>query len=436
MAIGQQLRKWSVIGALAGAAAGFCAIDAQAQTLPEAMQELLQNHRRMKAAESDLAAASEKAKEALGDWFPKLDLTASYGAQRLVKGDDTADTDMEPRETEAKITQLLWDFGSTHAAIDAARLSFTQAQAGRDAAEQTLMLEGVTAYLDLIRRKRLLDFAKGSEDNVKRQTDLEDARVRRGSGFSTDVLQAKQQLAGATALRVRAEGAFQNAINRFTAVFYKAPRDAEAMAEPRVPLDKLPTSLDDLIENAIKDNPNLRAAQTATEISRANYAKTKADKLAPTLNLIGSVGHKHDFDGTRGSKLDELVKVEMKYNFNLGFTAINTLKVSGHALDAVENRYADAKETVSEQAKNAWQDLITARLNAEHLRNQADIAAEFPENARKERQLGRRTLIGVLSGETALINASSDATSAETDVALAVFKMLTIMGKLSLNDIK
>ena len=55
--------------------------------------------------------------------------------------------------------------------------------------------------------------------------------------------------------------------------------------------------------------------------------------------------------------------------------------------------------------------------------------------ARRERQLGNRSLIDVLAGETALINASSDATSADTDVAIAVFTMLNVMGQLDANSV-
>ncbi|MDP6927867.1 MAG: outer membrane efflux protein, partial [Rhodospirillales bacterium] len=62
--------------------------------------------------------------------------------------------------------------------------------------------------------------------------------------------------------------------------------------------------------------------------------------------------------------------------------------------------------------------------------------SEFLALARKERQLGNRSLIDVLSGETAFINATSDATSAETDVAIAVFTLLNNMGRLNLDAIR
>ncbi|NQU56258.1 MAG: outer membrane efflux protein, partial [Rhodospirillales bacterium] len=40
------------------------------------------------------------------------------------------------------------------------------------------------------------------------------------------------------------------------------------------------------------------------------------------------------------------------------------------------------------------------------------------------------SLLDVLSGETALINSSSDAASAEIDIAIAVFTLLDAMGEL------
>ena len=63
--------------------------------------------------------------------------------------------------------------------------------------------------------------------------------------------------------------------------------------------------------------------------------------------------------------------------------------------------------------------------------HQANIAAEFLDLARKERQLGKRTLIDVLAGETNLINAQSDATSAQSDVIIAGLTLLSVMGQLS-----
>ena len=49
--------------------------------------------------------------------------------------------------------------------------------------------------------------------------------------------------------------------------------------------------------------------------------------------------------------------------------------------------------------------------------------------------MGKRSLIDVLAGETALINANSDAISAATDVSVAGFTLLQVMGQLGLEVI-
>jgi adhesin transport system outer membrane protein len=69
------------------------------------------------------------------------------------------------------------------------------------------------------------------------------------------------------------------------------------------------------------------------------------------------------------------------------------------------------------------------------LTNQANIAAEFLELARKERELGNRTLLEVLQGETDLINANSDAVKAQTDLAIAMYTLLNIMGRLTMKTV-
>ena len=68
--------------------------------------------------------------------------------------------------------------------------------------------------------------------------------------------------------------------------------------------------------------------------------------------------------------------------------------------------------------------------------NQARISGEFLELARKERQAGNRTLLDVLNGETAFINAQSDAIAARIEVLINSFTLLSLMGGLSIDSIE
>ncbi len=427
-------RVWRAAGVMAIAVGLFCVQSppASAGSLYEELSELVLSHKRIRAAQMDMGAAREQIEVSRGNWYPDLDVTAHIGPERQNKGQGVADTDMVSRQIDVKVTQLLSDFGGSRAGINRSRLTSAQSRQTLKATEQALLLEGVSAHLQLINAAQIVKFARGSVANIKRQTELEDARVMRGSGFSTDVLQAKTQLAGAQARLVQAEGDLAVARNRYKTVFGKPAGDAEGLVKPRLPVDSLPQEVDEAVRTAFEKNPELAAAHLAAEIARQDVKSARADGFFPTLNAVAQHKYKLDVDGTVGSQAEQILKVELNYNFDLGFTAVNTLRASRLTHSATASRFGDSRDLIEEQVRNAWQDLETAKANAEHLLNQANIAGEFLELARKERQLGRRSLIDVLAGETALINASSDAASAETDVSIAAFTLLASMGILDI----
>ena len=80
--------------------------------------------------------------------------------------------------------------------------------------------------------------------------------------------------------------------------------------------------------------------------------------------------------------------------------------------------------------------LKTAQQNAQFLTNQARISGEFLELARTERQAGNRTLLDVLNGETAFINAQADAIAARIEVLINSYTLISLMGGLSIDSIE
>ena len=409
---------------------------ADAATLKDKLGDLVVNHKRIKAAAAAAEAAKEQISVAEGAWYPDLAITGNYGYEVQVKGQGTKNTHLPPRELDLSVKQLLWDFNATNETIGIAELGLKQALSVLVATRQGIILEAVSAHAGLISAIKVLKFARESEANIKRQTELEDARVKRGSGLSTDVLQAKTQLAGAQARRVQAEGALWTARNRYRAVFGNEPDNMKDLVVPSIPADMLPMSLDDAVEVARQNNPQLKASLIASRIASRTVNQTRDVTFFPTVNATASSKYKEDVAGVIGFKGERKMMVEFTYNFDLGLTAVNTLNASRQNALSAENSFRDARNTVEEQARNAWQNLLTAKETSSFLANQAVIAEEFLRLARKERKLGKRSLIDVLSGETALINARSDATAAETQVVVASFALLGVMGQLETDAIR
>ena len=184
-------------------------IAAKAESLADLVPGVLSSHDQIKAAEADVRAAKDRVRVAVGAWYPELTLTANYGYENQIKPEGTEDTDLTPRELDVSVTQLIWDFGATNSAVRIAALALEQSKAVLETVRPALLLRSATTYLNVQRAWEVLSYAKRSEGNIKRQTELETALVERGAGFSTDVLQAKVQLAGAQARRIQARGAVQ-----------------------------------------------------------------------------------------------------------------------------------------------------------------------------------------------------------------------------------
>jgi len=412
-------------------ALGLSFAPARAETLQDLLPSFLESHNLYKAANADVSTAAESLKATEGGWYPSLDVTTTYGNEQQNKPSGSDSTNMVSREADFIVTQRLWDGGATSSSIRSAELSQQQAEAVLVSTKSSLLLRAVSAYVNVLRARQALTYAVQSEENVKKQTELEDALVKRGAGFSTDVLQAKVQLAGAQARRARAAGALQVAKNAYRGVFNKDPGQAESLVMPSLPVDQLPATVEEAVDEALKNNSQLVAADLTSRIAETNIAAARASGFFPTLDAKLDYKLKRDVGATVGNQREVFGKVEMNFPFNLGFTAVNTLKASENTHKASVFRYADTKSQIEQLTRNSWEQLKTAKNNAELLGNQANIAAEFLEFARKERTLGRRSLLDVLSGETALINASSDAASAGIDVAIAVFTLLESMGQLN-----
>ena len=403
-----------------------------ADDLKGTLTALLAQHDRIRAAEEDLAAARERAKAALGVRYPTLSLTSHYGYEAQNKF-ESADTSMPSREIDLNLTQQLWNFGASSASIEAARLTFKQAHENLETAKQTLLLEGVSALLDVYLTQKKLEYAKQSVSNIKLQTELEDARVQEGSGYSSDVLQAKSQLVDAEALRIKTKEEFDVALNRHKTIFGEYPKEEKGSSKLKIPTQLLPISLGEAIKIAKENNPRLASSEFGVKLAASTVVETKANELFPSVNLVSRTKHKVDAGGTKGYQAEYMVKVEVAYDFNFGLSSIRRLQATKHDRQATARRLRETRDQIEEQVKNKWKGLLTAHENAGLLITKTVIAQELLKHTREERDLGRRSLMDVLTRETKLINTLSEAVAAETKTVTKAYELLEVIGRLEVD---
>ena len=403
--------------------------------LKAALKSVLNNHKTILATKSDIEAAKLRLKQSRGGYFPSLDVTANYGHENIIKYGPGNNTQLMARDATAKITQTITDFGLTKSTVETSRLSLKQTRATEAQIKNDILLRAISAYLRIIQSRESVRFARQSVANIKKQTELEDAAVTAGGGLTSDVLQAKTQLAGAQARLIQFEGVLATSRHEFQYVFNSFPDNLNSLVLLKSVFDKLPKSLEEAEEITMKNNPSLIAARITEDIGK-EAINTAKSSLFPTVKGIVSHSEKQDFGGVVGFKRETSAKLDFAYPLNLSLSEYAGKDAAVESYLATSTRIRDQEDMIKQMLRTTWDGLKTAQQNAQFLTNQARISGEFLELARQERQAGNRTLLDVLGGETALINAQADAIAAKIEVLINSYTLLSLMGGLSIESIE
>ncbi len=396
------------------------------------LTSLVDNHKEIASLRHRMESAKEVLRQTQALYMPSVDFYGDAGKEGIEK-ELSVNTYQWRHEVTIKATQLISDFGKTTHTIDRDKLAFEQSEAGLSSVTQKTLREGISAYIGIVRARERLKTALYSESRIKALTGVEKALVEKGAGLSSDVLQAKSQLAGAMALRVEAEGELSLAKNRFQAVFYHYPTDHDIGQFIDIPLPdaQLPKNLDSAIDTALQSNPDIRITRYDLDLRRKDVDISKTSYY-PSLNLFGEYIDAEDDNGADGYRRDYSAGVEFSYNIFSGGGDTAAIRSALAAQAAAENYLDHAGLLVQEQVRNAWDQFSTLTRRKEMLDTQVEILKNFLELAKKERKMGTRSLLDVLNGEVNYINAQATAIAAGQDMKIAAYNLLYAMGQISL----
>lgn len=418
--------------ALAVLVAAAWAPPASAESFREALARLLREHPRIVAADKLTLAGKEREREAFGGFLPVATVTSETGPEHVENNVTRAlGEDFNGRRDRVRlsITQNLFNGFGDSARLRAAENETAASTARLEVTKQAILLEGIAAYLDVIRGVRLIDIARLNEENIQNQLQLEDERVRRGAGITVDVLQAKSRLQIAKERRVAFEGRLRLAEARYTQVFGQAP-EVQAMEDARPPEKLLPPTLDEALAAARKHNPDVWINEFA---SRADAARRDAAESAfyPSVDLVGSAEYESDANGSIGSEKIYGVFVRGRWEFFSGFRSQAQMRAATRTLEASRARHAFSRRRVDENMRIAWENLMTQRQRVALLTNAAQIADEVLRARRRLRYAGKETALNVLDAEAEVFAARINLVDADYDSRIAAYGALRATGLMN-----
>src|SRR5215468_696008 len=187
----------------------LCAASASAETLNEALATAYANNPTLQAARAQLRQVDEAVPQALSNWRPTVEAEGSIGKeweQSTFRGANDKANSREPKSATLTLTQPIYRGGRTVAQRDQAENLVSAGRADLWTVEQQVLLQAVTAYVDVLRDLRVLDLTKNNEQVIAEQLKATRERFNVGEVTKTDVSQAQSRLARAVADRTQAQG--------------------------------------------------------------------------------------------------------------------------------------------------------------------------------------------------------------------------------------
>lgn len=413
---------------------------APAQSLQEEAAQLLTSHPQIRAARQNVASSDEGVNAAFAAYLPTVSAFGDFGYERIDSpGRTTATPDGGPfttgqaRQTSVTITQTVFNGYLNEADNANAKLAKQSAEISLEEAEQGVLFEGVSIYLEVLRNLRLIQLAGENEQTIHRQFELEDERVRRGAGITLDVLESKKRLQVAKERRVAFDGALRDSMSRFDQVYgHEAVIDDMIMPTP--PLGLMPENLDIAVATALDTHPAIRNSETRVDIAQEQRTIAKA-AFYPTIDVVAEWSYEDDLAAVRGSRRDYTAKVQANWDLFNGFaTRAGVARASHGYLSSIDSSNFD-KRKIGEETRLAWSGLDTARQRVTLLQNAVNIAAEVFSGRRKLREAGKETVINVLDAESQMFDARIQLVAAQHDARIAVYRLLAAMGQLNIDTI-
>lgn len=423
------MKIWSSILVSMAVAYGFHAAGASAQTLEEALAAAYNNNPSLAAERAALRATDEQVPQALSGWRPTVSINGSYGTA-AIRSPSSSGTNRgqhrDPRSVDITIEQPLYQGGRTVAATRGAENRVEAARARLGSTEQAVMLDAVTAYMNVVRDQAVLELRVNNEQVLRRQLQATQDRFQVGEVTRTDVYQAEARVAGATADRIQAEGDLEISRAEYRNVVGEAPGRLQA---PPVPAD-LPVDVDAAIAQALASNPNVVAAGFDERASAEGVTEVRGE-LLPSVTMSGTAAKDYDSIGEHTRMTTYEAKVSVSVPLYQSGSVYSRLRSARQTV--VENRQTleAQRRAAIEAVTREWETLATARAAIESIRSQVTANEIALDGVRREAAVGSRTILDVLNAEQEFLDSRVNLVRAQRDQIVAIYGVKSAAGALT-----
>tara|TARA_B100000795_G_scaffold268094_1_gene254309 strand:+ start:2006 stop:3310 length:1305 start_codon:yes stop_codon:yes gene_type:complete len=396
----------------------------------------------LNAERENYKAIRENINISRSEFLPSVSVSGSQSSQQNSNrsnqdGVSLPSTSNTSETQSVSIDQKIFQGFQGYNSIKKSKLESEQAALKLKNTEQKILLQSATVYYDLFYKIKNAKFNLANVDLFERQVETDSSRLQKGEITLTDLAQSESSLAGANAKFIAAETELLTTKSNFERII-RLPAPEELTKDSFIKNIDLnfPTSLNTALSFSEKNNPKLLLAKLDYRISEKNV-NIEISKFSPSASVNYTQSQSKDFSSSVDETEQESLKATVTIPIFKGGKNYSSLKKAKFKKKQSSLILQDKVNEVKTDTANVWSAYQSSESVLKATQAQVKAAEIANEGITLEYDSGNtRTTLEVIQSRSLLLEARISNASAERNFAVSKFKLLAVIGELTLKNLK
>lgn len=406
-----------------------------AQSLEQALVNAYFANPSMNAQRASVRVTDEQVPQALAGYRPQIFGNAQADTERTRTQSPAGTLNQRgnyPRGYGVTAQQNLFNGFQTGNLVRSAESQVLAARETLRNTEQNVLLDAVSAYMNVIRDTAIVNQYQQNVQALKEQLRATNDRFQVGELTRTDVAQSQARLSAAESQLIAA----QANLNASRAAYRRDIGSDPRSLKPAAPYAKLQlASLDAAIAESFGRHPAIQAARHGVDTAQLQV-KVAEGSLLPTLNLEASMQRFSDPSPNVYNNLDMTAGLRLTVPIYQGGAEYSRIRQAKELTGQRKLESDIVRDQVRAAVIQSWGLVAASRFQVEAAQAQVAAAEIALRGVLEEYRVGQRTTLDTLNAQGELVNARVALVIAQRDRVVASYSLLSSVGRLSIVELK
>ena len=402
-------------------------VSGKAESLFDALSSAYEFNPALQAERARQNADREQIRQAHAGWQPTISASGDLGEERNVTRYPRSATNVDPLRIGISLSQPIFRGFRTYNEIRRARALVDAGLEQLLNVEQSLLLEVVTAYANVLSNRKLVQLRSANLDFLLDEIRIAKDRYNSGDLTQTDVDQSESRLFLGRADLASAQAELAASEATYGSLVGHLPGK---LTSPFSVNHLLPKNMNQAIDQAKEISPLLNSAR-----SRTNAAAREVDvirgELLPTVSFDASL--ESDYKATQGVSKETTETLQFRFNvpiYSAGTTYSRIRQARAIVLQRQQEEINFASQ-IQAAVISAWKRRNASLRRVDLARRGENLAKSTLTGIRAQHEAGERTITDILDAQRDLVSAQVERALTQRDVVVDTFTLLAAVGDLS-----